>query len=242
MDSRHEEVAVKRNAAHTNYSDGNSKYSANQSTEGAANILNAGNTGNAEDKQEYEIDKFAKNRRNAIIFCSVCAGLAIVCSIFAAINISILKDCRQTGETLKQNINEFNSDEPNLEKLSVSQQQTDSNYEKAEKNSWMQLPALKSEISKNAEISKELTEQIKQALNKKDETDENSSNSSIQSGQNSNNSSQKPQLTDEEKKKLDEILNRNSAEPSPFASSQPSEESNDSPTLNNTDASGAKPW
>ena len=233
---------MKRNAAHTNYSDGNSKYSANQSTEGAANILNAGNTGNAEDKQEYEIDKFAKNRKNAIIFCSVCAGLAIVCSIFAAINISILKDCRQIGETLKQNINEFNSDEPNLEKLSVSQQQTDSNYEKAEKNSWMQLPALKSEISKNAEISKELTEQIKQALNKKDKTDENSSNSSIQSGQNSNNSSQKPQLTDEEKKKLDEILNRNSAEPSPFASSQPSEESNGSPTLNNTDASGAKPW
>ena len=158
---------MKRNAAHTNYSDGNSKYSANQSTEGAANILNEGNTGNAEDKQEYEIDKFAKNRRNAIIFCSVCTGLAIVCSIFAAINISILKDCRQTSETLKQNINEFNSDEPNLEKLSVSQQQTDSNYEKAEKNSWMQLPALKSEISKNAEISKELTEQIKQALNKK---------------------------------------------------------------------------
>ena len=49
-------------------------------------------------------------------------------------------------------------------------------------------------------------------------------------------------LTDEEKKKLDEILNRNSAEPSPFASSQPSEKSNGSPTLNNTDASGAKPW
>ena len=136
---------------------------------------------------------------------------------------------------LNINLAAFEQDDADLDALAMSQRQTDAQFEEASGMGMFLLPRLRDSIEHNAAISRSLSEQIADTLAQQHgETDGSVEPELSEGGENGTNGTVGSDgLTDEQRKKVKELLDsnqqQNSTTPSPGT------------TPNDDDANG-KPW
>lgn len=166
------------------------------------------------------------------------AVVLLAVGLLAMVNLTAMGNYNQATQRLNENIKLVQQEDADLDKQYASQQQTDAQFEDAGAFSALLLPSLREDIDYNSGISSRLTKLMEQQLSATDEqssTDatEDSTGGTVESG------TAGGSLTDEQLKKVEELLKQNTSS----TQSDGNDDSSGSATSGNeSDSSQAKPW
>ena len=174
------------------------------------------------------------------IILTVIAGLLACVATLAAVNLRSVDVYNTATQALGENLDAVEREDADLDALALKQQQVDSQFKDAATFDPLLLPHLRSSIDTNTAISKDLTERIKRMLTAQhgggDDDAASASPSSAGTGQNSSSTDATQGLSDEQRKKIADLLKANqngSTDPGSSSSTQKSQDDTDS---------SVKPW
>ncbi len=166
------------------------------------------------------------------------AVVLLAVGLLAVVNLTAMGNYNQATQRLNENIKLVQQEDADLDKQYASQQQTDAQFEDAGAFSALLLPSLREDIDYNSGISSRLTKLMEQQLSataEQSSTDatEDSAGGTVESG------TAGGSLTDEQLKKVEELLKQNTSS----TQSDGNDDSSGSATAGNeSDSSQAKPW
>lgn len=173
---------------------------------------------------------------------AVLIALSVVSALgagWAGVNAVAVRGYDAATASLMRNLEAASKDDADLDRLGAAQQQTDAQFADAGALAPVLLPSVRGPIDTNAEISKRLTALIAEAKAQQNGTGTTSTDSSEVQGADRQQSQEEQGLSDEQRKKVDELLQQNqqlaTASPSPSASSSTS-------TSAPGEQSASKPW
>lgn len=170
----------------------------------------------------------------------ILAILAALAACWAGANMLAVRGYDEATASLTRNLEAASKDDADLDQLAASQQQTDAQFADAGALGPLLAPTVRGSIATNTDVSKRLTALIAEARAKQSGG---SGTSSVDGSETQNADRQQSQeeqgLSDEQRKKVDELLQQNqqlaSASPTPSASSS---SSSSAPGEQNA----SKPW
>lgn len=158
---------------------------------------------------------------------------------WAGVNAVAVRGYDAATASLMRNLEAASKDDADLDRLGAAQQQTDAQFADAGALAPVLLPSVRGPIDTNAEISKRLTALIAEAKAQQNGTGTTSTDGSEVQDADRQQSQEEQGLSDEQRKKVDELLRQNqqlaTASPSPSASSSTS-------TSAPGEQSASKPW
>lgn len=177
--------------------------------------------------------------------------IAIFVAYFAIVNWRAQYAYNTATDSLISNIKSAKSIDSDKNVLLTQQQQTDAQFDDAKSQEMILLPQLRNSIDKNAELSRKLTEKLKQNQNNTNKQQKTKKHNNHFKNDNSNNSSKdkkqsdssKPQLSNAQRNKVENLLKQND-----HVDSQSSQNQEDQQGLEKTekrtktDESSNKPW
>lgn len=173
---------------------------------------------------------------------AVLIALSVVSALgagWAGVNAVAVRGYDAATASLMRNLEAASKDDADLDRLGAAQQQTDAQFADAGALAPVLLPSVRGPIDTNAEISKRLTALIAEAKAQQNGTGTTSTDGSEVQGADRQQSQEEQGLSDEQRKKVDELLQQNqqlaTASPSPSASSSTS-------TSAPGEQSASKPW
>ena len=166
------------------------------------------------------------------------AVVLLFVSLLAVVNLTAMGNYNQATQRLNENIKLVQQEDADLDKQYASQQQTDAQFEDAGAFRALLLPSLREGIDYNSNISSQLTKLMEQQLSAIDEqssadTTQDSIGGTAESG------TAGGSLSDEQLKKVEELLKQNASSTQSDGSDDPS---GSATTGNESDSSQAKPW
>ena len=174
------------------------------------------------------------------IILAVVAMLLIAAAGLGSVNLYASSVYDQATESLNTNLATYEQEDADLDALALSQRQTDALFADATEMNTVLLPHLRDAIEHNAAISKALSDQIaadldqaqRQASGSPEAVESEGGENSTNNGS-SDNSGSSGSLTDEQRKKIEELLESNQRQTSPTPS--PDSTNDDENNVN-------KPW
>lgn len=177
--------------------------------------------------------------------------IAIFVAYFAIVNWRVQYAYNTATDSLISNIKSAKSIDSDKNVLLTQQQQTDAQFDDAKSQEMILLPQLRNSIDKNAELSRKLTEKLKQNQNNTNKQQKPKKHNNHFKNDNSNNSSKdkkqsdssNPQLSNAQRNKVENLLKQND-----HVDSQSSQNQEDQQGLEKTekrtktDESSNKPW
>ncbi|KAB8295622.1 DUF6466 family protein [Bifidobacterium avesanii] len=163
-------------------------------------------------------------------------------SAWAGANMLAVRGYNAATASLARNLQDASRDDADLDRLNAAQQQTDAQFSDAGMLGAVLLPSVSKPIAANAEVSRQLSALIADALARQQGGSSSDSGSSAQNGGDGTNSDSQPQgeqgLSDEQQKKVDELIRQNQQ----LASASPSPSSSTTTSSAPSEQSTAKPW
>ncbi|KAA8822115.1 DUF6466 family protein [Bifidobacterium vespertilionis] len=159
---------------------------------------------------------------------------------WAGANVLAVRGYDTATASLMRNLEAASKDDADLDRLGAAQQQTDAQFADAGALAPVLLPSVRGPIDTNTEISKRLTALIAEAkAQQQNGTGTTGTDGSEVQGADRQQSQEEQGLSDEQRKKVDELLQQNqqlaTVSPSPSASSSTS-------TSAPGEQSASKPW
>ena len=152
------------------------------------------------------------------IVLAVVAVLLIAAAGLGGVNLYASSVYDQATESLNTNLGTYEQEDADLDALALSQRQTDALFADATAMNTVLLPHLRDAIEHNAAISKALSDQIAADLDQAQQQASGSPDAvESENGENSTNGSS-GSLTDEQRKKIEELLESNQRQTSPTPS------------------------
>lgn len=177
--------------------------------------------------------------------------IAIFVTYFAIVNWRAQYTYNAATDSLISNIKSSKSIDSDKNVLLTQQQQTDAQFDDAKSQEMILLPQLRNSIDKNAELSRKLTEKLKQNQNNTNKRQKPKKHNNHFKNDNSNNSSKdkkqsdssKPQLDNTQRNKVENLLKQNDHVDSKYSQDQEDQQGSEkTEKRTKTDESSNKPW
>lgn len=177
--------------------------------------------------------------------------IAIFVTYFAIVNWRAQYAYNAATDSLISNIKSSKSIDSDKNVLLTQQQQTDAQFDDAKSQEMILLPQLRNSIDKNAELSRKLTEELKQNQNNTNKQQKPKKHNNHFKNDNSNNSSKdkkqsdssKPQLGNTQRNKVENLLKQNDHVDSKYSQDQEDQQGSEkTEKRTKTDESSNKPW
>lgn len=170
------------------------------------------------------------------------AVVMIVIAALAVVNLIAANQYNQATQSLTENIKASQSQTPDLDKLGTQQQQTDAQFQDAASAGALLLPQLREAIAHNSAVSERLTKRISKKIKAAQDPQDSSAGTQDESSQNSTGKQKSgSSLTEEQRRKVEELLQQNTQSTTPESNA---ESSKGSTADQDSDSSSAqtKPW
>lgn len=177
--------------------------------------------------------------------------IAIFVAYFVIVNWRAQYAYNAATDSLISNIKSSKSIDSDKNVLLTQQQQTDAQFDDAKSQEMILLPQLRNSIDKNAELSRKLTEKLKQNQNNTNKQQKPKKHNNHFKNDNSNNSSKdkkqsdssKPQLDNTQRNKVENLLKQNDHVDSKYSQDQEDQQGSEkTEKRTKTDESSNKPW
>lgn len=188
-----------------------------------------------------------RRSRTLLRAVSVLGGVVgLAAAAFFGFNASVSHSFDTVAATLNTNLTAITKDEPNLDALTVSQQQVAAQLDELEANAALQLPQVKEHIATAADVSAQLDAKIAELKQEQTgtqtqadvTTDKDDSSDSSSSDSDSDSSDEQTEEQKEQQKKLDALLKQNKVTEEESEDAASDEDS----TTTSPDSSTTKPW
>lgn len=169
--------------------------------------------------------------RAALIASAVILMLA---AAWICVNLFAVTSYNEATAALHENVEAVTDDAADLDLLLVRQQQVDAQFDQAAGASPVLLPQVREPITANAQVSRQLTQRIQEAIDTQHQGNE--SDGSAADGQSVQDVLESEGLTEEQRQRIEELLESNQS-----STPSDSEQDGDS-TGTDKQSSEVKPW
>lgn len=168
----------------------------------------------------------------------VVAVFALAAAILAGINLYVVTAYNEATQTLSDNMSEATDEATDLEMLRNKQHQLDARFADITALSAIQLPEIRKSVEANADVSRTLTQRIQEEIEHQRNGDDNAPSNQSDSEQDTQSLLDSAGLTDEQRQRIEALLQAN--QPSTSSNADESESSQDD--TDNNSQQDTKPW